>query len=119
MIRYALPVLSYDGLSSQVFEHFGRTEDFAVIEADEAEIKSVSLIRNQVSYGSADKNLLDFLADHGIDIVLAGMIGTCMSTPLLDRGIKVFTGAEGTVQGAFEKYLAGKLTEVQKSRYSL
>lgn len=119
MIRYALPVLSYDGLSSQVFEHFGRTENFAVIEADEAEIKSVSLIRNEVSYGSADKNLPDFLADHGIEVVLASMMGTCMSTPLIDRGIRVFTGAEGTVKDTFEKYLAGELTEVKKGRYSL
>ncbi|CAJ35122.1 NifB/NifX family molybdenum-iron cluster-binding protein [Methanocella arvoryzae] len=118
MTRCALPVDDYAGLTSMVFEHFGRTGTFAIVDADEGRINSVSVITNEQTYGSTDKNLPDFLADHGVEIVLAGMMGTCMSTPLIDRGIRVFTGAEGTVREAYEKYMAGELAEVQKSRYS-
>lgn len=119
MTLYALPVTSFEGLSSVIFDHFGRCEVFAVIEVGTARIDSVSVVHNPPSYGSIGANLPDFLAEHGIDVVLAGEIGPCMSTPLIDRGIRVFKGACGTVKSAYEKYQAGELEEVQKSRYSL
>ncbi|WP_424357140.1 NifB/NifX family molybdenum-iron cluster-binding protein [Methanocella sp. MCL-LM] len=119
MTLFALPVDNYTGLTSTVFEHFGRTGTFAIVDAAEGRIASVTTVSNEQTYGSTDKNLPDFLAHHGVEIVLAGMMGTCMSTPLLDRGVRVFTGAQGTVKDTVEKYFAGELTEVWKSRYGL
>lgn len=118
MARIAIPARSTDGTSSEVFEHFGRCESFTVLDVDDERIISVSVIQNAAS-GQDQKKPAAFLIDNKVDIVLAGMIGPCEYSVLLDNGVRVFKGAEGTVKDAYESYKAGKLAEVQKPRYCL
>lgn len=118
MTRLAVPVVSEDGLSSKVNDHFGMSEYFAILGVEGDRIASIGFIRNEAVKESEKKTSL-FLADRGVDVVLAGRIGSCNIKPLLDRGIKLFTNAEGTVQDAFEDYKAGKLNEVLTAGYTL
>ena len=50
---------------------------------------------------------------HNVDIVLAGGIGPHMITELLDKGIRIFRGAAGTAEQAYEDYKADMLNEVR------
>lgn len=118
MIRYAVPVASSEGLSSVVNDHFGMSEYFAVLDVQNQEIVSVKVIHNTVKSENS-KNTAEFIVDQGVEVVLAGRIGSCMIRIFQDRGIKMFSGAEGTVKDAFEDYKAGKLREVQPNPYLL
>ena len=118
MIRFALPVMTFEGLSSKVFEHFGRSESFAIIEIDGDQIVSVTAINIGSSPGGNEVKPAELLADHGVNVVLTANIGPCHSNPLLDRGIKLYSGANGTIKEALGKYYSDRLKEEQKNRYA-
>ena len=117
MIRFALPVMTFEGLSSKVFEHFGRSESFAIIEIDGDQILSVSAINIGSSPDGNEIKPAELLADHGVNVVLTSNIGPCHTNPILDRGIRLYSGANGTVKEALGNYYSDKLKEVQKTRY--
>jgi predicted Fe-Mo cluster-binding NifX family protein len=116
MTRFAMPVISSRGVTSKVNEHFARSEYFAIFEANGEQISSVKVLRFAPE---DDKKKAEFLADKGAEIVLAGRIGACMTRILIDRGIKIFSGAEGTIKEAYGAYVTGKLTEAKPNPYQL
>lgn len=116
MSRIAIPVVLPEGLSSAVSDHFARSECFALLEADEGRIASAEFVRNP---GQGEAKAAEFLVERGVDAVLAGRIGSCMTRVFMDRGVRVFTGAGGTVKQAVEDYEAGKLTEAKPNPYQL
>jgi predicted Fe-Mo cluster-binding NifX family protein len=116
MTRLAVPVVLPEGLSSKVNEHFARSEYFAIIDTNEDDIVSADVIH---CAPEDDKKKAEFLADRGVNIVLAGRIGSCMMRILMDRGVVLFSGADGTVKDAFFEYRSGKLTEVRPNPYQL
>jgi len=101
-----------DGLASEVNEHFGMSEYFALLEVDGDEIKKVEVIEDKPSLKER-KTSAEIMAGHGVEVVLAGGIGPHMIKELLDRGVSIFRGAAGTVEQAFEDYKAGMLSEVK------
>jgi predicted Fe-Mo cluster-binding NifX family protein len=109
MARYAVPVESYDGLSSKVREHFGKSEFFAILEVEHERIVSVTCLEKGPSEDR--KSAAYLLVDSGVNVVLAASIGPCMRGTLMDRGVRLFTDAEGTVENAFNDLIAGKLKE--------
>ena len=114
MTRYAIPVASSEGLDSRVNDHFAMSEDFLILEAEGDRILSFRAIHN----GQADeKKAADLVADLGVEVVLCGRIGSCMLRIFQDRGVAIFSGAEGTAKEAFESFKAGKLTEVRPNPY--
>ena len=116
MIRFALPVQTFEGLSSKVFEHFGQSESFAIVEIDGDQILSVNVIHIGPSPDSNEIKPAEFFADHSVNIILTGNIGPCHTNTLLDRGIRLYSGANGTVKEALGKYYSDRLKEVKKSR---
>lgn len=116
MTRFAVPVVSPEGLGSKVSEHFARSEYFAILDAKEGELVSVKVVH---CVPEDDKKKAGLLSDRGVEVVLAGRIGSCMVRVFMDKGIPMFSGAEGTVKQAFEDYKAGKLAEVKPNPYQL
>ncbi len=114
MTRIGIPVASPKGLASMVNDHFAMSEDFAILGVKDDRILSLDFFRN-----AQDKTAADFLVERGVDVVLAGRIGSCMIRIFQARGVRMFSGAEGTVEEAFESYKAGKLAEVRPSPYQL
>ena len=112
MTRFAIPILSDKGMASEINEHFGMSEYFLVLEADGDRITSTSTLRDDPS-AEGHKPPAHFLADHGVQIVLAGDMGPHMIQILLDRGVRIFKGAVGTAEDAWEDYKAGMLTETR------
>jgi predicted Fe-Mo cluster-binding NifX family protein len=117
MTRLAIPISSSEGLSSKVNDHFAMSEYFAILEADNDRITSVDVLHSASE--KDEKKAADLLADKGVEVVLAGRIGSCMMSILRDRGVKMFSGAEGTAKDAFESYLDGTLKEVRPNPYLL
>lgn len=116
MIRYALPIRSFEGTLSEMYDHFSKSEYFAIIDAEGDRITSINVIHNEPAMQN-QKKAADILADSGVNIVLTGVIGPCMISIFKNKGVRIFMGAEGTITDAFEDYLAGKLKEVDMSRY--
>ncbi len=113
MARLAVPVSSPGG--HMVSDHFAMSESFAILEAEGDRIVSMEFARNE----EEDKKAAEFVADKGVEVVLAGRIGACMTRILHERGIKIFSGAEGTVEEAYRQYVEGRLTEVSPNPYQL
>jgi len=116
MTRLGIPVASPHGLSSKVNDHFAMSECFAIMEVKGGRIASVEVIRNKQK---DEKKAAEFLVEHGAEVVLAGRIGSCMTRIFMDRGVRLFSGAEGTIKDAFKDYKAGKLTEVRPNPYQI
>jgi predicted Fe-Mo cluster-binding NifX family protein len=116
--RYAVPVKSEDGLSSEVNDHFAMSEHFAILEVKKNRIISVRFVHNRRDV-EKQNNAAQFLVDRGVMVVLTGRIGSCMIRIFMDTGIKLYSGAAGTVEDAFNSYVEGKLAEVRPSPYQL
>ncbi len=111
-MKIGVPIVSPNGIASEVNEHFGMSEFFALLEAEGDRITKVEVIEDSPSLKER-KTPAEVLAGHGVKIVLAGGIGPHMIKDLQDRGVRIFRGAAGTVEQAFEDYKAGMLSEVK------
>jgi predicted Fe-Mo cluster-binding NifX family protein len=111
MVKVAVPVIDPEGMRSELSDHFGMANDFAVFEYDNGVVSDLKYLSNDPSKKGAMNNG-QFLADNGVKIVMAGSIGPHMLTVLLDKGVRVFKGAAGTLQDVIEDFKAGMLTEV-------
>jgi predicted Fe-Mo cluster-binding NifX family protein len=116
MVRIAIPVVSPEGLASKVNDHFAMSESFAILEVKKGRIASAEVVCNA---RKDEVKAAEFIAEHGAEVVLAGRIGSCMTRIFMDKGVKVFSGAEGSAEDAFKDYKAGKLTEVRPNPYQI
>lgn len=96
--------VTYD--NGNVFQHFGKTENFKVFEIDDNKVVSSEIIG---SNGSGHGALAGLLADKSIDVLICGGIGGGAQQALANAGIELCAGASGDVDAAVEAYLAGEL----------
>ena len=96
--------VTYD--NGNVFQHFGKTENFKVFEIDDNKVVSSEIIG---SNGSGHGALAGLLADKSIDVLICGGIGGGAQQALANAGIELCAGASGDVDAAAEAYLAGEL----------
>ena len=98
--------------NGQVFQHFGRTEQFKVYEIADGEIKSSELIgSNGVGHGA----LAGVLSDYKIDALICGGIGGGAQSALSNAGVRLFAGVTGAADQAVEAFLAGSLAYIQEA----
>jgi len=100
-----------EGLASEVNDHFGMSEYFLLLDAEEGRIVSTEVLEDSPTIKER-KTPAEIMADHGVKVVLAGGIGPHMIAELAGHGIRIFRGAAGTAGQAFEDYMAGMLSEV-------
>jgi predicted Fe-Mo cluster-binding NifX family protein len=116
MTRIAIPIASDEGLSSKVNEHFSMSDYYAILDVKSGRITTVKVISNPLS---GQKNAAELLVRNKVNLVLAGRIGSCAIKILLDGGARLFSDAEGTVEGALKDYKDGKLREILTAGYTL
>ena len=92
--------------NGNIFQHFGRTEQFKVYEVEDGKVVSSELIG---SNGSGHGALASLLNDKGIDVLICGGIGGGAQNALAERGIELCAGASGNTDEAVEAYLRGEL----------
>lgn len=92
----------------QIFQHFGRTENFKIYEVEDGKVTSSRVIG---SNGSGHGALAGILAEQGVDVLICGGIGGGAQNALREAGIEICAGAQGDTDAAVESYLAGTLVD--------
>lgn len=96
--------VTYD--NGNIFQHFGRTENFKVYEVEDGRVVSSRVIgSNGIGHGA----LAGLLADNTIEVLICGGLGGGAMNALMNAGITVVAGAEGNADAAVESYLRGEL----------
>jgi predicted Fe-Mo cluster-binding NifX family protein len=111
-MRIGIPVVAANGMGSEINDHFGMSETFALLDVDGDKITKLEFAEGGPSLKER-KTPAALLAGKEVNIVLAGGIGPHMIKELLDAGIRIYRGAVGTVEQAFEDYKVDMLAEVR------
>ncbi len=109
-MRIAVSADTNQGLESQVAQHFGRCPFFALVEVEDNQIQSVSVIENQFYAGHEVGQVPSFINEQKADVMLSGGMGGRAIQFFSQFGIKPATGASGTVENAVLCYLEGDLS---------
>ena len=96
--------VTYD--NGNVFQHFGRTEQFKVYEVKDNKVVSSEVIG---SGGTGHGALAGLLAGQDVDVLICGGIGGGAQAALAEAGVELCAGAEGNTDEAVEAYLRGEL----------
>ena len=96
--------VTYD--NGNVFQHFGKTENFKVYEVEDNKGVSSEVIG---SNGTGHGALAGLLAEQGINVLICGGIGGGAQTALTEAGIEMVAGAQGNTDDVVEAYLKGEL----------
>lgn len=101
--------VTYD--NGNVFQHFGKTENFKVYEVEDNKVVSSEVIG---SNGTGHGALAGLLAEQGIDVLICGGIGGGAQTALAEAGIQLCSGAQGNTDEVVEAYLKGELNQQEQ-----
>lgn len=96
--------VTYD--NGNVFQHFGRTENFKVYEVEDNQVVSSEVIG---SNGTGHGALAGLLAGEGIDVLICGGIGGGAQNALAQAGIKLYGGVSGEADQAVNALINGGL----------
>ena len=97
--------VTYD--NGNIFQHFGKTENFKVYEVEDNKVVFSEVIG---SNGTGHGALAGLLSDRGVNVLICGGIGGGAQAALAEAGVELCSGAEGDVDAAVEAYLNGTLT---------
>ena len=101
MIKIA--VASENGM---VTEHFGHCQGFAIFDIEDDRIIKSEVVANP---GHKPGFLPNLLNDMGVNIIIAGGMGSGAIAIFDEKNIEVIVGARGNAQGAVESYINGSL----------
>lgn len=96
--------VTYD--NGNVFQHFGRTEEFKVYEVEGGRVLASEVMS---SNGVGHEALAWLLKEAEIDALICGGMGQGAQDALAEAGIEVCAGAEGSADEAVAAFLAGEL----------
>lgn len=94
----------------RVNQHFGRSKEFVVVEVEGQTIKgkkTVSAVNLMHNHGG----LAGLMLNEGVDVVITGGIGAKALQALEEAGLKVLTGADGTIDEVVNRFVNGALDE--------
>lgn len=92
----------------QINEHFGTTQEFAIIELVNNEVKNLEIISNeglQHNHGG----IANMLKNENIEVIICGGIGGHMIQALQQMGLRVVNGASGSLKQTAEAFANGTL----------
>ena len=96
--------VTYD--NGNIFQHFGKTENFKVYEVENNQVISSEVIS---SNGSGHGALAGLLDGQNVDVLICGGIGGGAKTALAQAGIRLLGGVSGDADQAVADYLEGRL----------
>ncbi|MDI6885514.1 MAG: NifB/NifX family molybdenum-iron cluster-binding protein [archaeon] len=101
-------------LNAPVDPRFGRCQYFVFVDSDTMAFEAMP---NQAlaAPGGAGIQAAQAMVSKGVDVLISGNIGPNAFQVLSAAGVKVATGAYGTVKEAVEMYKSGKLSETGAS----
>jgi predicted Fe-Mo cluster-binding NifX family protein len=101
-------------LNAQIDPRFGRSQYFVIVDADTMAFEAMP---NEAmnAPGGAGIQAAQAMVNKGVDAVISGNMGPNAFQVLSTAGVKIATGAYGTVKEAVELYKSGKLSETGTS----
>ncbi|MGB6680238.1 MAG: NifB/NifX family molybdenum-iron cluster-binding protein [Candidatus Bathyarchaeia archaeon] len=100
-------------LNSQVDPRFGRCESFVIINTENMEMEVIPNTSAQTAHG-AGVQAAQTIANQNVEVVITGKVGPNAYEVLSTSGIKIVTGAVGTIGQVIEQYKSGQLQEDSK-----
>jgi predicted Fe-Mo cluster-binding NifX family protein len=91
---------------TNVSGHFGKCENFTIVELENSEVKSKTEIS---TIGNQHGLLPSFLASHDVNLVIAGGMGEGARNNLISNNIEIISGISGSIDGVIDTYLGGNL----------
>jgi predicted Fe-Mo cluster-binding NifX family protein len=104
-------------LTSPADPRFGRCSYFVVVETETMEAKAHSN-ESRIAMGGAGIQAGQFVASLGAQAVITGNVGPNAARVLAAAGVKVYTGASGTVEEAVKNFSAGELSSASSATVS-
>ena len=92
--------------NGQIFQHFGRTEQFKIYETENKQIVNSLVVDTN---GSGHGALAGFLLGHKVDALICGGIGGGAQMALAEAGITLYGGVSGDADAAVNALLNGNL----------
>lgn len=94
--------------NNQIFQHFGHTPSFLIVDIEEGKVVSKTIVDTTAQGHSA---LVNVIAEHKVQCLVCGGIGTCARDALNEKGISLISGAQGHVDIAINKLTKGTLVD--------
>lgn len=108
-MRIALTSNSNLGIDAKIFDHFGHTPYFTIVDINNDLVKRTLIVGNPFVEHHQPGEVPSFLAEKDVKLIIAGGMGEKAKQLFKSKGIDVITGASGSVGDAIEEYLKGKL----------
>lgn len=93
-------------MGSKISEHFGHCESFGIYDCENGEIRSIENVKNP---GHKPGFLPNFLADRGVELIIAGGMGGGAVEIFNERGVQTVVGAAGEAEAAVKACMRGEL----------
>jgi predicted Fe-Mo cluster-binding NifX family protein len=97
-----------DNIEGPFNPRFGRAVYFILVDSESREWEALPNPATAVS-GGAGPHAVQFIVEHGAEVVISGRYGPSAFTALEAAGIKAYLAEGGTVNDVFGEFLAGKL----------
>lgn len=101
---------SSGGLDAQLDPRFGRCQYFLIVDSDKMDFEVMPNMGAK-TMGGAGIQAAQAVANKGVEVVITGNVGPNAFQTLSVAGIKIITGAFGTVRDVIEMYNSGQLKE--------
>lgn len=93
-------------MGNVVAGHFGHCENFNIYECADGRVTAEQSLPNP---GHKPGFLPNYLGDMGVEVIIAGGMGSGAVEIFNERNIEVIVGAQGDAKAAVESYLRGEL----------
>ncbi len=111
--RIAVPSNGQGGMEGTRAGHFGHCDVFTFIDVEDGEIKNISAVQNQGHVQGGCMVPVNFLAEHKVNILIVGGIGTRPLMGFKQVGIDVYyDGERPEIKPVVEDLIAGKLKQI-------
>ncbi len=94
--------------NGEVFQHFGKTENFAFYTVENKKIVEKKIINTN---GQGHGELIGFLMNNNVDVLICGGIGPGAINYLSETGINVFPGNCGNTDDLVIEFIKGGLAK--------
>ena len=99
-------------LEAEIDPRFGRCQYFVIVDSETMEFESVENA-SAMAMGGAGPQAAQSISEKGAEAVITGNVGPNAYQALEAAGIKIMTGASGTVKEMVEKFKNGDFSEVE------
>ncbi|HET6459772.1 MAG TPA: NifB/NifX family molybdenum-iron cluster-binding protein [Syntrophales bacterium] len=108
-MKVCFPTETLQGLDSSVYGHFGSAPGFVIVDTGKMSVEEIN--NNDLHHAHGMCQPLKALGGFEVDAIVVGGIGMGALMKLQAQGIKVYRGAQGTVQQNIDLIRDGKLPQ--------